>query len=463
MTLAIPRIALTAALGLIASTVPGFLGASPTYAQATQRCSGERATIVGSANADEIRGTRRADVIVAGGGSDSIRGRGGRDIICGGGGDDVIVAGGGAFNKSLGGGGSDIILGGRGLDVLDGGSGVDALLGAGGDDKYQGGGGLDLAAFLASENAMKVSLRDSKARGEGRDSLNSIEGVIGSSHGDTIVGDTGSNFFFGFKGNDSIEGLGQSDFVLYGLAEGGVQVDLAEDRASGEGNDVLRSVEGAAGSPFDDTLLGDSGDNVFLGDEGHDEADGRGGTNICFVEVRTNCLSPLPEDDVPPDDPSSTSNKTLGLVDQALAETRDGQAQTPPDQGSQAKAPEAQSSEAAALASGSLSCPFMASTAVLTYPQIQGYGFYAYRVLYAYGGSHGPWQYSQLLYYDGYWRARDNNYQWRYVSGSTYVGGTNALLEVLYYPYAYGQYYFVGQCQVKNVPIGIGDWVYTGG
>jgi RTX calcium-binding nonapeptide repeat (4 copies) len=460
MTLSTPRIALAAAVGLIASTVPGILWDSPAYA-GTQKCSGERATIVGTGDADVIRGTQRADVIVAGGGSDSIRGRGGRDIICGSSGDDVIFAGGGAFNKSLGGAGSDIIIGDRGLDVLDGGSGIDALLGAQGDDKYQGGGGFDLAAFLASESAVIVSLSDSRARGEGRDSLNSIEGVIGSSKDDTIVGDAGNNFFFGYLGNDTIDGLGQADFVLYGLAEGGVQVDLAEDWASGEGSDVLRSVEGAAGSPFDDTLLGDSGDNVFLGDEGYDEADGREGINTCFVEVRTNCLSPLPESDVPPETPSRTSNKALGLVDQALAETRHGQPHTPPDQRSRAAALEDQGPEAA-LASGSLSCPFMANTAVLQYPQIQGYGFYAYRVLYAYGGSHGPWQYGPLLYYDGYWRARDNNYQWSYVYGSTNVGGTNALLQAYYYSYAYGQYYFVGQCQVQNVPIGIGDWVYTG-
>src|SRR5688500_16896819 len=68
----------------------------PGIAQAAPTCLGKRATIVGTAGGDELRGTLRADVIFAGGGSDTVFGRGGNDRICGGGGFDLIAGGGGA-------------------------------------------------------------------------------------------------------------------------------------------------------------------------------------------------------------------------------------------------------------------------------------------------------------------------------------------------------------------------------
>jgi Divergent InlB B-repeat domain/RTX calcium-binding nonapeptide repeat (4 copies) len=81
------------------------------------RCSGKRATIIGTENADVLRGTPHADVFVARGGSDRIFGRGGPDVICGG-------------------GGSDKLFGHSGDDILDGGKGTDACLqGLGGGEK----------------------------------------------------------------------------------------------------------------------------------------------------------------------------------------------------------------------------------------------------------------------------------------------------------------------------------------
>jgi Tol biopolymer transport system component len=71
------------------------------------KCGGRRATIVGDAGPDKIKGTKKPDVIVANAGKDVVRGRGGRDRICGGKGRDVL----------RGGGGVDLLKGGKGRDV----------------------------------------------------------------------------------------------------------------------------------------------------------------------------------------------------------------------------------------------------------------------------------------------------------------------------------------------------------
>jgi uncharacterized delta-60 repeat protein len=59
------------------------------------RCMGHKATIVGTAKADEITGTRHRDVIAALGGADKVRALGGPDVICGGKGVDKLLGGAG--------------------------------------------------------------------------------------------------------------------------------------------------------------------------------------------------------------------------------------------------------------------------------------------------------------------------------------------------------------------------------
>ncbi len=115
------------------------------------RCNGKRATIVGSARADRLKGTRRADVIVALGGNDKIAGANGNDTICAGTGNDTMDGGAGndrlygqdGKDKLGGGAGKDSLSGGSGKDNLAGGAGKDSLLGGGGRDKLNGGAGRD--------------------------------------------------------------------------------------------------------------------------------------------------------------------------------------------------------------------------------------------------------------------------------------------------------------------------------
>jgi uncharacterized delta-60 repeat protein len=106
------------------------------------RCAGRRATIVGTAGRNVLRGTRRADVIVALGGNDSIRAARGNDRVCGGAGNDN-VAGQSGRDRVQGGRGNDRLTGGGGTDSLLGQAGGDALLGGPGNDRLTGGGGRD--------------------------------------------------------------------------------------------------------------------------------------------------------------------------------------------------------------------------------------------------------------------------------------------------------------------------------
>jgi uncharacterized delta-60 repeat protein len=127
------------------------------------RCGGKRATIVGTARKDRLKGTRRADVIVALGGADRVSGGGGNDLICAGSGDDRIDGGAGN-DRVYGQDGKDNLTGAAGNDLLDGGAGNDHLTGSSGNDSLAGGPGKD---GIAGDSG-----KDKLSGGSGRDSCN---------------------------------------------------------------------------------------------------------------------------------------------------------------------------------------------------------------------------------------------------------------------------------------------------
>jgi Ca2+-binding RTX toxin-like protein len=83
------------------------------------KCQGKTATIVGSADHDELRGTLGRDIVQAKGGSDDIEALGGRDLLCGGPGNDDLE----------GDRGDDHLYGGTGRDELEGGLGNETCAG----------------------------------------------------------------------------------------------------------------------------------------------------------------------------------------------------------------------------------------------------------------------------------------------------------------------------------------------
>jgi Ca2+-binding RTX toxin-like protein len=295
--------------------------ASPAIA--APRCLGRVATIVGTSGDDELVGTAGPDVIVGRGGEDFIEGGAGDDRICagprfdfmeGGPGDDRLLGGSGADTAhggpgtdriSTGAGSVEALFGGRGDDRMHGGRGsFDGLIGGPGDDVLDGGPGQDLAEFFDSPGPVQGDLETDVVTGHGVDRLVGIEGLVGSSFDDVLLGDDTSNLLVGEEGDDRIEGRGSgtlealgadvldgtdgddtldggdgADIVRFDDSPNAVTIDLAAGTATGWGTDVVSGVEAVIGTHLNDTLLGDSNDNAFLGGFGDDAIDGRGGVD----------------------------------------------------------------------------------------------------------------------------------------------------------------------------------------
>jgi Ca2+-binding RTX toxin-like protein len=280
------RTATILALGLLGANLFVLSG---TAQAAKPRCMDKKATQVGTAGADTITGTKGNDVIVAKGGDDIVFGKGGKDIICGG-------------------GGSDIIFGQGGSDKLNGGALTDYLFGQGGNDDLIGGPDADTAGFTSATGGVNVDLGAGRATGEGTDDLTNINGVFGSDHDDTIVGDDNTNFVFANAGNDNVQALGGIDLITPGAGDDtvdggsttgpdnfnldivyftdatvGVTADLQAQTATGEGNDTITNFESVYGSDHDDTIVGDAASNILFGGLGDDDMDGGGGNAVDYA------------------------------------------------------------------------------------------------------------------------------------------------------------------------------------
>ncbi len=156
----------------------------------------------GKANSETISGSPAADVMIAHRGNDEVNALAGNDVL----------------------------KGGAGNDLLNGGPGADLL---------EGDNGFDVASYATSAAGVTVNLRTGVGSGgdaEG-DYLRSIEGVIGSSHNDTLIGNDKSNSFDGRGGSNTITGNGGSNRYLFTANSGDTTIT---DFAPGAGSkDVL--------------------------------------------------------------------------------------------------------------------------------------------------------------------------------------------------------------------------------
>ncbi|PYF07165.1 Ca2+-binding RTX toxin-like protein [Rhodobacter viridis] len=226
-----------------------------------------------------------ASSLVGGAGNDTIRAGAGNDTVTGNAGNDSID--GGAGNDRLSGNdGNDLILGGLGSDTLDGGAGDDTLAGGAGADSIIGGSGMDYADYSASSGAVSIDLTNWTASGgdAAGDTLTSVDGVIGSSYGDLLIGFDGAsysgadiytNIFYGGGGNDTIDGRGGNDILYGGDDNDSVLGGTGDDTLYGDaGNDTLRGGDGA------DSLSGGTGNDVLAGGTGADTLTGGSGADI---------------------------------------------------------------------------------------------------------------------------------------------------------------------------------------
>ncbi len=156
---------------------------------------------------DFIDGQQGSDEVSGGGGNDKLLGNKGNEEIAGGAGDDEVDGGLGDDGLVDGGPGVDIVTGGAGTDKVEGGPGDgDVVRGDSGPDVLSGGtGALDIVSYAsATRRGVSVDLGTSQSKGDGQDSLNGFEDVVGSPQGDTIAGDGAPNRLDGGIGDDAL-------------------------------------------------------------------------------------------------------------------------------------------------------------------------------------------------------------------------------------------------------------------
>ena len=153
--------------------------------------------------------------------------------------------------------GNDVINGLCGDDVLQGDDGDDIIEGGNGSDSIDGGDGYDFLSFETEAylSGVDVYLGGNSATVSGYgevevDYFINIEGVIGSSYGDTLSGSASNNTLLGGLGNDLISALGGNN-----LLDG---EDGNDELHGGTGSDSLIGGLGA------DTLYSGSGNTDFL-------------------------------------------------------------------------------------------------------------------------------------------------------------------------------------------------------
>lgn len=190
-----------------------------------------------------------------------------------------------------------------GDDTITGSTFDDTLFGGSGADTIDGGLGTDAVSYFNSMTGVSVSLANGVgARGEAQgDTLTGIENLTGSSFGDTLVGDVGSNVLDGGDGNDVliggagfdtlIGGLG-TDTVSYVTAGGSIGVDLNMGLGlPGDSmGDTFIDIENVTGSAYGDFIIGNLGDNRIQGLAGDDYVEAGGGNDTILGDEGSDIL-----------------------------------------------------------------------------------------------------------------------------------------------------------------------------
>lgn len=211
-----------------------------------------------------------------------MKGEAGDDTLNGEGGDDLLE----------GGIGDDVLSGGEGENRLEGGPGDDSFLGGSGSDTFNGGSGTDTADYSASSSAISLNFAAGLFTGgdASNDTITGVEAAIGTAFNDSFTGSSADEIFFGGSGDDTLAGNdgndrldggagsdnldgGQGlDIASYQNSLAGVMVDLINQLATGgdADGDSLINIEGAYGSAFTDTFVGDDFANTFFGGSGDD-------------------------------------------------------------------------------------------------------------------------------------------------------------------------------------------------
>ena len=241
-------------------------------------------TLVGDTHANHLEGRNGNDVLEGGAGTDRLDGGEGLDTASYTGSNAAVtinletntVSGGHAEGDMLI--SIENLIGSAHVDTLIGDNLNNILEGGAGADRLDGRNGQDTAAYTASDSAVIINLEMNTTTGghaEG-DTLTSFENLIGSTHDDTLVGAANDNIIEGWVGADRLDGGAGLDTATYTGSDAAVTVNLETNTATGghaEG-DTLANIENLTGSPYHDTLTGDTHNNRLDGGDGNDTLEG---------------------------------------------------------------------------------------------------------------------------------------------------------------------------------------------
>lgn len=105
------------------------------------------------------------------------------------------------------------------------------------------------------------------------------DSIFGGDGKDTLRGGTGIDRIVPGQGHDTADGGLDDDLIAFIGAGGGVNVNLAANTASGEGNPAAIGFEWVQGSNYNDAVVGNTLDNGIYGEGGDDEIDAINGVN----------------------------------------------------------------------------------------------------------------------------------------------------------------------------------------
>ena len=255
-------------------------------------------TITGIRN---VEGTTFDDTLTGDGTANVISGLDGDDRLSGGLGDDTLSGGSGSdtadyassaaavtvaldqvtqdtigagtdalseLENLTGGSAADALSGDGGPNSIRGLGGNDIVNGRGGDDGLDGGTGTDTVSLESAVSGTTIDLEAGLSTGDGTDSLASFESATGSSFNDVLIGTDLANILDGALGVDTVD---------YSRSIGGVSLNLQTNAVTGAGGtDTLAEIENAAGSVYDDVMVGNTRPNTLLGAGGDDTLNGAG-------------------------------------------------------------------------------------------------------------------------------------------------------------------------------------------
>jgi chitinase len=251
--------------------------------------------LTGTDSNDDMFGAGFADILHGGDGDDQIFGDQGNDTLFGDDGDD----------KLFGGADQDTFVDIRGNNTIDGGTGFDTV-------DYSDFFGGRVTVTLAESGLQGMAIRNDLIRvvggpgyllEDGRDTLVSIENVVGTVDNDTIVGNSDANVLRGGAGADKVTGGGGADKFVF--LEGDISssgndkiTDFeAFDRIDLLGIDAQTDVAGNNAFHFVDEFTGHSGELMIHRFQGEatilGDTDGNGSYDLMIQvhEVTAGALS----------------------------------------------------------------------------------------------------------------------------------------------------------------------------